>query len=182
MVTTGESDEAAADGPPTPSPRPRRRGRWVAAISFAVVIGLLAGFLATQLNPVQAAGTGVALTHPKSTPPTSSPSGGCRLVPMKLAEVTREPDGTTIYDFTGNGTWSDETVPTPGFNPLTATNAQLRANGFPPRPPGNDRIALRAWTTAMEHSKKAVVSVPVMSIGSGCNDHTEPEMRTSSKG
>jgi hypothetical protein len=29
------------------------------------------------------------------------------------------PDGTTIFDFTGDGTWSDETVPAPGFNPLT---------------------------------------------------------------
>ena len=99
---------------------------------------------------------------------------------MKLVEVTREPDGTTIYDFTGNGTWSDETVPAPGFNPLTATNAQFAANGFPPRPAGNDPIALRAWTTAMEHSKKAVVSVPIMAIGSGCSDHGRPEMRTSS--
>ena len=56
------------------------------AISIAVVIGLLAGFLATQLNPVQAAGTGLAHTHPKTVPPT----GGCRLVPMKLAGVTRQ--------------------------------------------------------------------------------------------
>jgi hypothetical protein len=180
MVTAGESDEAAVDSPPATSPHRHRRRRLVAAIAFAVVIGLLAGFLATQLAPVQAAGTGAALTHPRNSPTTSAPTGGCRLVPMKLAKVTREPDGTTIYDFSGHGTWSDETVPVPGFNSLTATNAQLRANGFPPRPPGDDRIALKGWTTAMEHSKKAVVSVPVMAIGTGCSNHGGPEVTDTS--
>jgi hypothetical protein len=179
-MLTGESHEAAVDGAPHTFPRPHRRGRWLAAISFAVVVGLLAGFLATQLNPVQGAGTGVALGLPKGTPTTSAPAGSCRAVPMKLVVVTREPDGATIFRFKGDGTWSDETVPAPGFNPLTATNAELRANGFPPRPPGKNAIALKAWTSVMEHSKKAVVSVPIMSIGSGCNDHTEPEMTTSS--
>ena len=180
MVTTGESHEAAVDGLPPTSPRRHRNGRLVAAISFAVVIGLLAGFLAIQLNPAPAAGTHVALTHPRNSPNTSGPAGACRPTPMTLAGVTREPDGTTIYRFTGGGTWSIETVPASGFNPLAATNAQLVANGFPPRPPGNDVIALKAWTTAMEHSNKAVVSVPVMAIGSGCINPGGPEVTAAS--
>ena len=111
--------------------------------------------------------------------PSAQP-GGCRLVPMKFSGVTREPDGTTIYHFTGNGTWSNEIVPAPDINPLTATAAELRTNGFPPRPPGNNPIALKAWTTVMEHSKKAVVSTPVMSIGTGCSNHGGPEMTAAS--
>ena len=74
---------------------------------------------------------------------------------------------------------SDETAPAPGFSPLTANPAQLAANGFPPRPTGN-AIALRAWTRAMERSKTPVVSAPIMSIGTGCNDYAGPTMRMSS--
>lgn len=43
--------------------------------------------------------------------------------------------------------------PTPGFRPLTASDAQLIANGYPPRPPGHDAIALAAWRTAVKDAK-----------------------------
>jgi hypothetical protein len=39
--------------------------------------------------------------------------------------------------------------PPAGFKPLTATAAQLRAAGYPPRPPQSDPAALRTWTTAV---------------------------------
>ena len=39
------------------------------------------------------------------------------------------------------------------LNPLTATDAQLVAAGFPSRPPGNDSGALAAWTNAMSRAK-----------------------------
>lgn len=41
------------------------------------------------------------------------------------------------------------TPPSPGFNPLTATNAELRANGFPERPPGP---VPKWWLNAVEHA------------------------------
>jgi hypothetical protein len=158
-----------------------RQGRLVAAISFAAVIGLLAAFIATDSHsggssataPSEATGPKAATTHPGSNSHTPSNPAGCRLVPMKLSGVTHEPDGTTIYHFTGSGDSSDEYeyVPANNFDPLTATNAQLIANGFPPRPPGNNAATLKAWKVAMEHAKHAVVSVPVMAIGSGCSNH-----------
>jgi hypothetical protein len=158
-----------------------RQGRLVAAISFAAVIGLVAAFIATGTHsggssataPFRGAGSNAAATQPRSNSHTPGNPGGCRLVPMKLSGVTHEPDGTTIYHFTGNGESSDEYeyVPADNFDPLTATNAQLIANGFPPRPPGNNAAALKARKVAMEHAKHAVVSVPVMAIGSGCSNH-----------
>ena len=44
------------------------------------------------------------------------------------------------------------TIPMPpqaGFNPLTATQAQLAANGFPPRPAAKYPQALKEWTQAV---------------------------------
>lgn len=40
-------------------------------------------------------------------------------------------------------------LPSAGFKPLTASASQLRSEGFPPRPPQSDKLALREWTAAM---------------------------------
>jgi hypothetical protein len=40
------------------------------------------------------------------------------------------------------------TPPHPGFNPLTASNAALRANGYPERPPGRKP---KWWIEAVSH-------------------------------
>ena len=86
---------------------------------------------------------------------------------MKLSGVTRQPDGTTVYHFTAPGTWSNETVAPRDFDPLKATNAELLANGFPPRPPGGNVNAFAAWKREVENVKRMVVSVPVL----GCTVH-----------
>jgi hypothetical protein len=99
---------------------------------------------------------------------------------MKLSRVVHQPDGTTIYDFTGDGTWSDEEVPPMGFNPLTATDAQLTASGFPARPPGHGAAALATWRTAVGHALAPVVSDPVMAIGAGCANPGGPEVTAAS--
>ncbi len=41
------------------------------------------------------------------------------------------------------------TPPHPGFNPLTASNAALRANGYPERPPGRKP---KWWIQAVSHT------------------------------
>jgi hypothetical protein len=46
-------------------------------------------------------------------------------------------------------------------SPLTASAAQLRAEGFPPRPPRSLPGALSAWTNVMRHFKRFVRSNPV---------------------
>lgn len=52
--------------------------------------------------------------------------------------------------------------PAAGFDPLTATDAQLAYYGLPPRPPASNHSALASWTTAMEHAKYEVASPDIM--------------------
>jgi hypothetical protein len=52
--------------------------------------------------------------------------------------------------------------PPAGFNPATASNAQLVAYGFPPRPPGDSTSpAVEAWLTAVTSAKTYVAPDPV---------------------
>jgi hypothetical protein len=138
----------------------------VAVVSFTIALGVATAFatglLGGRASPAAATVSGISTKV-------------CRSVQMKLSTVTRNPDGSAVYHWTGGGTWSDETVPAPGFNPLTASNAELKANGFPPRPPVGDPVALKGWKTAMEHSKKAVISAPVVEVGSGCSYEGTPD-------
>jgi len=82
---------------------------------------------------------------------------------MKLASVTKQPDGATVYHFVTRGDWSNEIIPATHFDPLKATNAQLIENGFPPRPPGDNAGALAVWKSAVQGMKTRVISVPVLS-------------------
>ena len=67
-------------------------------------------------------------------------------------------------------------VPTPqlvypqmpsGFNPMTATSAQLAHYGLPPRPPASNAAVLASWTNAMKHAKQEVASVAVQGVPMG---------------
>jgi hypothetical protein len=50
-----------------------------------------------------------------------------------------------------------------GFNPFTATNTQLLANGLPPRPPGSNPGATATWETAIKHAKHYSAPDPIPS-------------------
>ena len=58
--------------------------------------------------------------------------------------------------------------PPVGFNPLTATDSQLRCYGFPRRP--TDTRALAAWQNAMRHAVDYVT--PVLKLGTRAQEHT----------
>ncbi|HXP21023.1 MAG TPA: G1 family glutamic endopeptidase [Streptosporangiaceae bacterium] len=45
-------------------------------------------------------------------------------------------------------------LPHHGFKPLHATNAQLLAHGFPPRPAKSRKLALRLWRQIIVHARK----------------------------
>jgi hypothetical protein len=64
--------------------------------------------------------------------------------------------------------------PPAGFDPATASNAQLAEYGFPPRPPGADQSsgAYLAWLTAVEAAKVYSPPNPVC----GTVDHTSTTM------
>jgi hypothetical protein len=52
-------------------------------------------------------------------------------------------------------------LPKPGFKPLLASGAQLRANGFPSRPSAADPTALADWERAVAHAKHFSAPHPV---------------------
>jgi hypothetical protein len=58
-------------------------------------------------------------------------------------------------------------LPEPGFKPLLASAGQLRANGFPPRPPASAPGALASWEKAVASVKHFSVPDPVC----GTNKH-----------
>ena len=126
-----------------------------AAVLVAIILGV--GVLATT-------GTDLAAVRPAAS---TKQAGTCRSTRMKLSGVTRQPDGAIVYHFTAPGTWSNEIVAPRDFDPLKATNAELLANGFPPRPSGGNVNALAVWKTVVENTKRATVSVPVL----GCAVH-----------
>jgi hypothetical protein len=52
-------------------------------------------------------------------------------------------------------------LPKPGFKPLAASDAQLRSNGFPARPPASNRQAVAEWKNVVEHAKHFSVPHPI---------------------
>ncbi len=52
-------------------------------------------------------------------------------------------------------------LPKASFRPLRASAAQLKANGFPARPPTSDPGALAEWKQIVEHAKHFTVPHPV---------------------
>ncbi len=52
---------------------------------------------------------------------------------------------TVSRTYCGHGAWSFSAIPAKGFNPLTATAAQLNANGYPIRPARADAHEYAQW-------------------------------------
>lgn len=132
-------------------------------VTAAVLVAIILG-----VSVLAVTGTDFESVRPGAS---TKQAGTCRSTRMKLSGVTRQPDGATVYHFTAPGTWSNEIVAPRDFDPLKATNAELLANGFPPRPRGGNVNALAAWKTEVENVKTMVVSVPVLS----CTVHIPPE-------
>jgi hypothetical protein len=124
----------------------------IAALAAVMAIGV--GSAACSTRP-SAAGADLGGSATASTQP-------CRPVKMKLASVTKQADGATVYHFVAPGDWSNEVVPAAHFDPLKATNTELIKNGFPPRPPGDSAGAVAAWKSAVEAARPRAISVPVI--------------------
>lgn len=56
--------------------------------------------------------------------------------------------------------------PAPHLHPLTASAAQLRASGFPSRPPASDRKAFARWQAVVSHAKHYETPHPICGITS----------------
>jgi hypothetical protein len=82
---------------------------------------------------------------------------------------TLAPTVTSAY--CGHDTWAVSVTPAAGFDPLTATAAQLNANGFPERPRASDRHEYAQWRSfatrhaAEKTSCSGVTSEPAAHAG-----------------
>lgn len=74
---------------------------------------------------------------------------------LALSEVHSLPDGGKAYVYNINGIDNVFPVPPKGFNPLTATDAQLQEYGFPTRPKDSKKLAI--WQNDMSHYKQTPI-------------------------
>lgn len=73
----------------------------------------------------------------------------CGLKVYPLTRVQKLPSGGKKYIYETPSGESDTLVPPPHFNPLTATDAELKEYGFPPRDAHDPN-----WVAAMRHWKR----------------------------
>ena len=71
----------------------------------------------------------------------------------KLVDVTTILGGAQAYHMQLGGNEFVQVVPAPGWSPVLASDEELEAYGFPPRPPDPD--ALAQWTADYSHWKAA---------------------------
>jgi len=90
--------------------------------------------------------------------------------PAALAAPTRgsaDPNAvapTYVPRSCGNGGSAITTVPAKGFNPLTATAAELEANDYPPRPARSDRQDYATWRKFVLSPNATVSTCPDLSL------------------
>jgi hypothetical protein len=94
---------------------------------------------------------GVSASAAAAAAPPGSPMPPCNVAPAPNCLIATHP-------------------PTPGFDPLTATNAELVANGFPQRPNSLDPAVLAAWRNTVSHATHYVDPHPI--VGSTYHNET----------
>ncbi len=96
-------------------------------------------------------GTGTGAKSSADLTAATSPSSA---TPLSPSSVSIAADGSTQYSYhTATGAQFTYVLPPLGFDPLTATSAQLAAYNFPPRPTSASELQL--WTTMMEFYKSS---------------------------
>jgi peptidase A4-like protein len=87
--------------------------------------------------------------------------------PLPATSSTITPDGATLYTYDTPGGVATTTVPSPNLNPLTATQDQLLANGYPPRPSDAASAAYTLWTKIVGNYHVATGNMCLTDIGAG---------------
>lgn len=91
---------------------------------------------------------------------TQAAVSACGYQTFPLAAVNALPDGGSSYDYSVNGSTVRFFVPPAGFDPSTATDAQLDEYGFPERP--TDSTAYARWQAEMSDWKGAAPAPPFL--------------------
>ncbi len=94
------------------------------------------------------------LAEPDGDIPACNPLGG--ETPTPATETSELPGGGTLYTYeTANGETYKFPQPPEGFDPLTATAAELEEYALPPRPSTSEKAAFAAWKVATSGSAAA---------------------------
>lgn len=118
------------------------RRTWLATIVAATLGGVLAVFPVAQ--------TGAATPHGGDLDGLSRE--GCKTLPVGPAHAVASPDGVTGTGYAigvGAHNTALSIVPPLGWSPVRATDAQLKAFGFPARP--KDPAGRAAWVSEWSH-------------------------------
>ena len=124
----------------------RRRAAW--AFVFFGVLAIVFGTLALTL-PSRHDGGGTARTAPPSRAPADDPAcnatpGDHGKAPLRVVTDSRGAKFTYLHEDAPAGeSW--QVTPPPGFDPLTASDADLQTYLYPPRPNPNDTEAMALW-------------------------------------
>lgn len=123
---------------------PSRVAARVRRMSFvaAFIAGLMGLMIATPFASDAAAGSGDL---------DGGSTGGCKALPVLSDQPVASPNGIAGHSYAidlGNNT-VHALVPPFGWSPVTATDAQLDAFGFPARP--TDPAERAAWTSEWKH-------------------------------
>lgn len=136
------------------------------------VIALVTGAVLTTASAASAATRGAA---GKGSGDTSVNTASAS-VTMVQPQITVLPDGATRVVFAyPDGEISTSVTPPKGFDPLSATPAQLSEFDFPPRP--DAAVDLQQWTDAMSAYKSSdppTQAVPFFPVGLGTRYVTCP--------
>ena len=117
-------------------------------------------------NPFGATNAASEVSLPKAS--RAEATSGCTPTPLILASITdmKGCGGLYTYNIPNNGGIQEFPVPPTGFQPLTATAAQLAEYDFPPMPGTSQPQALQQWKTQMAAYKSTPTPDPIQGCGS----------------
>jgi hypothetical protein len=101
---------------------------------------------------------------------TSDADVACGYKTFPLQATQDLPGGGVEYDYSVNGALTREYLPPPGFEPLTATAAQLAEYGFPLRPA--DATGLSEWRDEFSNYSGTITPPSFMAESSSTGDDT----------
>jgi hypothetical protein len=116
---------------------------------------------------------------------TQNDSSDNAITHLNVSEIKSLSDGGYDYIYNIDGHDNIYHVPPHGFNPLTATDAQLDEYGFPARPSDPDQ--LKHWENIMSHCKSTLIpdvvsmkvnSSPLASTGNVTSNKTFESLNT----
>ena len=156
-----------------------RRHSW--KIALAAAASVLPFMIApASANSAQTAAQADPGSAPIATPPSNCSSSfdpynytqaavaSCGYPVFAQTAANAMPGGGTSYAYNLNGSTVTFYVPPAGFDPATATAAQLNEYGFPPQP--TDPGALKLWQQEMSNWQGTTPPPPFLTETSGQND------------